>query len=88
MSHNEKRSDWKREWLCATLSGFLFGGTCTIVGHPFDTVKTKMQVQSGHTGLGISYSESVKQVMRQEGPLGFYRGGWPPFFGSVLYRSV
>ena len=24
----------------------------------------------------------------QEGPIGFYRGCVPPFFGSVLYRSV
>ena len=30
----------------------------------------------------------MRQVLRNEGPLGFYRGGWPPFFGSVIYRSV
>ena len=43
MSHNEKRTSWQREFCYATVCGFLFGGTNTIVGHPFDTVKTKMQ---------------------------------------------
>lgn len=40
------------------LTGFcsvLFGGMNTIVGHPMDTVKTKMQAQtemlSGHSGV-------------------------------------
>ena len=42
MSHSEKRTDWKKEFLCAAITGVLYGGTNTIVGHPFDTVKTKM----------------------------------------------
>ena len=50
MSHNQKRSDWKKEFLYAGICGFLYGGTNTIVGHPFDTVKTKMQTQTEHMG--------------------------------------
>ena len=27
-------------------------------------------------------------MYKKEGPIGFYRGWVPPFFGSVIYRSV
>ena len=34
------------------------------------------------------YIDTVKNVMRKEGAIGFYRGWAPPFMGSVVYRSV
>ena len=43
MTHSEKRSSWQREGLLTFVTGFLYGATNVIVGHPFDTVKTKMQ---------------------------------------------
>jgi hypothetical protein len=43
MTHSEKQGDWKKELLCSMISGIFFGGVNTIVGHPLDTVKTKMQ---------------------------------------------
>ena len=88
MSHNEKRTDWFREFTYAAVTGFLFGGTNTLVGHPFDTVKTKMQVQSEHMGLKQKYIPTIKSVLAKEGPLGFYRGCIPPFIGSIVYRST
>ena len=62
MTHSEKRTDWRKEFACAFITGNLYGGTNTIVGHPFDTVKTKMQVQSGHMGLRVGYIDSIKNV--------------------------
>ena len=41
-----------REFALALASGGLYGATNTVVGHPFDTVKTKMQTQSGFTNSG------------------------------------
>jgi len=40
--HNEKRTDWKKEAAIQCFTGMIFGGTNTVVGHPFDTIKTKM----------------------------------------------
>jgi len=88
MTHNERRQSWQKEFVCAALTGFLFGGTNTLVGHPFDTVKTKMQTQTEHMGLKVGYVQTVKNVWRKEGPIGFYRGCIPPFFGSIVYRST
>ena len=39
-------------------------------------------------GLKTGYIETIRNVYRVEGPIGFYRGWIPPFFGSVIYRST
>ena len=46
MFNNEKRLSWYHEGALTLLTGTLFGATSVIVGHPFDTVKTKMQAQA------------------------------------------
>ena len=42
MTHGEKRGEWHKELLCTGISGIVYGAVNTIVGHPLDTVKTKM----------------------------------------------
>lgn len=53
-----------------------------------DLIKTKMQAQTemleGHSGL----LGTIKRVYQVDGLIGYYRGFWPPFFGSILYRSA
>jgi hypothetical protein len=49
MTHSEKRSTWEREAIIALGAGVVYGGTNALVGHPFDTIKTKVQVK------GINY---------------------------------
>ena len=89
--HSDKRTTWYRDGGLALLTGFLYGGSNTLVGHPFDTVKTKMQAQAGHMAdgqqSGPRYLDTIKNVYAAEGPTGFYRGWAPPFIGSVVYRS-
>ena len=89
--HNEKRTSRTKEAMIQVITGCLYGGSNTIVGHPFDTVKTKMQAQAKHMvgeGGGPSYIATVKRVWADEGFLGFYRGWMPPFIGSVIFRSM
>ena len=88
MTHTHKRTDWKREGLYSLITGFLFGGTNTLVGHPFDTIKTKMQAQTEFLSNKQGMVSIIKQVYKKEGPIGFYRGCVPPFFGSIIYRSL
>ena len=75
-----------REFALALASGGLYGATNTIVGHPFDTVKTKMQTQSGFANSGAL--ASARQILSSEGAVGFYRGCLPPMWGSAVYRSA
>jgi len=89
--HNEKRSHWQREAAIQCFTGCLYGASATIVGHPFDTIKTKMQAQSGFMGkegVSMGYVQSVKAVWGAEGFSGFYKGWAPTIIGSVLFRSA
>ena len=87
MTHNEQRSSAYKEWMAASITGVLYGGTNTVVGHPFDTIKTKMQAQSGHMEK-VKYVDTIKKVYSTEGLTGFYRGWCPPTLGSMLFRSA
>ena len=42
MTHSHKRAEWYKEGFFSLITGFLFGATNTMVGQPFDTIKTKM----------------------------------------------
>lgn len=46
MSHNYKREVWYKEGLLTLISGSTYGVGSIVVGHPMDTVKTKMQSQT------------------------------------------
>ena len=61
------------QYAVATATGAIFGASNTIVGHPFDTVKTKLQAQSGFGG-SMTTAEACRAIWRAEGFRGFYRG--------------
>lgn len=87
MTHAEKRTDWLKEGGISLGTGILYGGTNAIVGHPMDTVKAKMQAQSGFM-QGEGMLSVCKRVWQTEGFRGFFRGVVPPFCGSSVYRST
>lgn len=89
MTHSEARSEWYREGLIALGTGVLYGATNAVVGHPMDTVKAKMQAQSGFADGGRQTMMSViKRIWATEGTVGFFRGVVPPLCGSSIYRST
>jgi solute carrier family 25 carnitine/acylcarnitine transporter 20/29 len=76
----------QKEALLGLVSGMAFGMVSPTVGHPFDTVKTRMQVDPAFTKLG--FVQSVSRIYRLNGMGGFYRGFVPPLLGSVMYRGL
>ena len=86
MTHNEKRAHWVREGFLSTGAGVLYGLTSVAVGHPLDTIKTKMQAQTGFEKT--SMTKSFTQVLKTQGLKGLYRGAIPPLIGSGIYRLV
>jgi len=87
MTHNQARVEWYKEGAYALVTGMLYGSTSIAVGHPFDTIKTKMQAQSGYIASG-GFLQTLSKVWRQEGIVGLYRGWLPPLWGSSVYRSL
>ena len=68
------------------LCGILFGLSSPLVGHPIDSVKTRMQASSAYYRGGAL--RTLVGVVRSEGFLALYRGLLPPLLGSSLFRSV
>ena len=87
MTHNQDRLVWYKEGLLTMISGSVYGASSTIVGHPLDTIKTKLQAQREYMGEATVISTCV-DTWRKEGLIGFYRGAIPPFFGSIMFRSL
>ncbi|EDO31843.1 predicted protein [Nematostella vectensis] len=86
MTHNEKRIGWLQEGMIGLGVGVLYGTTSVAVGHPFDTIKTKMQAQAGFEKT--SMIKSFIKTVKTQGIRGLYRGCVPPLWGSGIYRST
>lgn len=86
MTHNEKRSHWLKEGAVGLGVGVLYGLTSICVGHPIDTIKTKMQGQMGFEKT--SMVQTFVRTIRTQGIRGLYRGCIPPFMGSGIFRST
>ncbi|CAH1775228.1 unnamed protein product [Owenia fusiformis] len=86
MTHNEERAHWVKEGMIGLGVGVLYGTTSVCVGHPFDTIKTKMQAQSGFEKAGMF--KAFSKTLRTQGIIGLYRGCIPPLWGSGIFRST
>lgn len=86
MTHNEKRTDWWKEGFIGLGVGVLYGTTSVAVGHPFDTIKTKMQAQRGFESSGMF--QSFIRTVKTQGIRGLYKGCLPPLMGSGIFRSA
>jgi solute carrier family 25 carnitine/acylcarnitine transporter 20/29 len=86
MTHNEKRDSWLKEGLAGLVSGIMYGSSNAIVGHPFDTIKTKMQVLKEYKNSKMI--QSFNRLYTHEGVKGFYKGCTPALIASSIYRGV
>jgi solute carrier family 25 (mitochondrial carnitine/acylcarnitine transporter), member 20/29 len=68
------------------LGGMLFGMVSPVVGHPMDTVKTRMQAEAAYHDTGVF--QTVRQIYAANGVRGFYRGFIPPLVGSMGFRGI
>lgn len=74
-------------------AGTMAGIAQLLVGHPFDTVKVKLQSQQmeGTCNNTAKYSgawDAVKKIMASEGPKGLYRGLSAPLAAVALFNAV
>jgi hypothetical protein len=62
MTHNEKRSSSMREGQIALFTGAVYGAMHTLSGHPLDTIKTKMQLETRYSGMSaVKVARSMVQ---------------------------
>lgn len=68
-----------------TLSGSAGGAALVLVGHPFDTLKVRMQ-SDGSRFKGTM--DCVRQTYQKEGLNGFYKGIGSPLVGVTIVNAV
>jgi hypothetical protein len=78
--------DGATEGLRGLFCGVVFGLTSPLIGHPLDSIKSKMQAQPDY--LHGSTFSNLSKILRNEGFLALYRGLLPPLLGSSIFRSV
>ncbi|XP_002665132.2 mitochondrial basic amino acids transporter [Danio rerio] len=66
-----------------------FGGAAgVLVGHPFDTVKVRLQVQSVDKPLYRGTIHCFQSIIRQESMLGLYKGIGSPLMGLTFINAI
>lgn len=73
-------------------SGTIGGAAQLIVGHPFDTIKVKLQSQPaplpGQLPKYAGALDAVKQTIAAEGPGGLYKGMGAPLATVAAFNAV
>ncbi|KAH7412936.1 mitochondrial carrier domain-containing protein, partial [Cadophora sp. MPI-SDFR-AT-0126] len=68
------------------IAGIFSGAAKLTVGHPFDTIKVRMQTSTSTTFR--TPLDCVVQTIRKEGVRGLYKGATPPLAGWMMMDSV
>ena len=61
----------------AVVVGAISGGLAAVTTTPFDVIKTRMMTTQGQS---LSMTVVAFSILRQEGPLGLFKGAVPRFF--------
>lgn len=66
------------------IAGWIGGASSVVVGHPLDTVKTRLQAGKGYKNM----LDCVLTIYRKETAMGFFKGMSFPLASITLYNSV
>ncbi|KAG2392832.1 hypothetical protein C9374_011557 [Naegleria lovaniensis] len=88
-NHSQQQQPKSEYW--AHIKGFT-AGVCSgvaklVVGHPFDTVKVRLQTE-GYHGKFSGPIDCLVQTAKKEGLPGLYKGALVPLFGWSVMDSV
>ncbi|KAG7461191.1 hypothetical protein MATL_G00207540 [Megalops atlanticus] len=70
------------------LAGCIGGAAGVLVGHPFDTVKVRLQVQSVEKPLYRGTFHCFQSIVRQESMFGLYKGIGSPMMGLTFINAI
>ncbi|XP_053553433.1 mitochondrial basic amino acids transporter isoform X1 [Bombina bombina] len=70
------------------LAGCAGGAAGVLVGHPFDTVKVRLQVQSVSKPLYRGTIHCFQSIIKQESTMGLYKGVGSPMMGLTFINAL
>lgn len=71
-----------------SLAGTVAGIAGCLVGHPFDTLKVRLQTQPVHNPVYSGLVDCFLKTMKWEGIGGLYKGVGSPIVGQMFFRAV
>eukprot|EP00918_Siedleckia_nematoides_P037511 GHVU01081320.1.p1 GENE.GHVU01081320.1~~GHVU01081320.1.p1 ORF type:complete len:307 (+),score=12.32 GHVU01081320.1:391-1311(+) len=69
-------------------SGTVAGIAICLVGHPFDTLKVRLQTQPVHNPVYKGLTDCFLKTIKWEGPGGLYKGVGSPLVGQMFFRAT
>ncbi|KAG9336419.1 hypothetical protein JZ751_002766 [Albula glossodonta] len=70
------------------VAGCIGGAAGVLVGHPFDTVKVRLQVQNVDKPLYRGTFHCFQSIVRQESMFGLYKGIGSPMMGLTFINAI
>ena len=70
------------------VGGYCSGIALVLAGHPFDTVKVRLQTHGGIGGRFGGPIDCVRQTVRHEGLSALYKGVTPPLFATGIINAM
>ncbi|KAF4082520.1 hypothetical protein AMELA_G00152230 [Ameiurus melas] len=70
------------------VAGCMGGAAGVLIGHPFDTVKVRLQVQNAHKPLYRGTFHCFHSIIRQESIFGLYKGIGSPMMGLTFINAI
>ncbi|CAH1263380.1 mitochondrial basic amino acids transporter-like isoform X1 [Branchiostoma lanceolatum] len=70
------------------VAGCLGGAAGVLVGHPFDTVKVRLQTQSASHRLYRGTFHCFAEIIRKESTFGLYKGMTSPLIGLTFINAI
>ena len=78
-------SAWPR--MRSFIAGYASGGALVLAGHPFDTIKVRLQTQ-GRNGRFVGPIHCLRETVKNEGVLAVYKGMGPPLVTIGIVNSI
>ncbi|KJE89647.1 carnitine/acylcarnitine carrier protein [Capsaspora owczarzaki ATCC 30864] len=70
------------------ISGSFAGIAQSLIGHPFDTIKVRLQTQSVTNPLFKGPYDCLQQTIRKEGVRALFKGMSSPLVASIVFNSI
>jgi len=84
----EKRSPSQGEIVIVqATAGTLAGAASSVLTTPLDTIKTRLQVMDNYGEGRPSVMKTARQLLKEDGWKGFYRGFGPRFLNMSLWGT-
>lgn len=76
-----------KKFLKDVVAGTCGGISVTLVGHPFDTLKVRLQTQSVTNPIYSGVIDCARKTVQWEGLGGLYKGVTSPLMGQMFFRA-